>query len=773
MLRISRSKLLSRYLPMFLSVVVLVTTFAVYYTSQKSKVAEGAWYNASWSYRKSITIDKNKLSITATSTFSSFPLLFSVTDSDLKTISNGGKVASSTGADILFTDSDGTTKLDHEIEKYASTTGETIVWVRIPTLTSSSNYVIYIYYGNAAAADQQNAAGVWDSNFVAVYHLPNGTTLTALDSTANAINGTLTNTPTAGTGQMDGAGSFVSASSQYINLSDNGAFNTTAITYSAWVKATSFANGYNSIIQKVLSANSYSQLFVKSDGKLAVYMYATAGVNYDGSGSNTLSTGTWYYITATYDSSAGLKSYVNASVDASVAANGGLAYNNATTYISHDSFTTPRYWDGQIDEARVSNIARSADWIATEYNNQSSPSTFYVLGGSSVQNPTGGAGVDIASRGTGTSWYNTSWTYRKQITIDRTKLSTTATSTFSSFPLLFSVTDTDLKYTGSGGKVASSTGGDILFTASDGTTKLDHELEKYSSSTGETIAWIRIPTLAASSDHTLYIYFGNSGASNQQNATGVWDFNYKGVWHLPDGTNLTVLDSTGVNNGTNTGVTATSSKVDGGGAYADTNDRVESAIAPNYSSLTLEAWVKPNYFSSATAGFIFGNGNSGDSGTGFYFNMNGNNPINGGDFIIGNGHPYGGPNATWSQTLTENTWYHFVATWTDGVAPKIYINGSLNVTGTVGGAGALQTSGNNLSIGGNQTLSGVYFLKGVGDEFRVSNSVRSADWILTEYNNQSSPSTFYAYGALQAQTRQSSSGAPAPAVKSRGGVKFR
>jgi hypothetical protein len=34
-----------------------------------------------------------------------------------------------------------------------------------------------------------------------------------------------------------------------------------------------------------------------------------------------------------------------------------------------------------VDEARVSNIARSADWISAEYNNQNSPNTFYTISG--------------------------------------------------------------------------------------------------------------------------------------------------------------------------------------------------------------------------------------------------------------------------------------------------------------------------------------------------------------------------------------------------------
>jgi hypothetical protein len=45
-----------------------------------------------------------------------------------------------------------------------------------------------------------------------------------------------------------------------------------------------------------------------------------------------------------------------------------------------------------VDEARVSNIARSADWISAEYNNQSSPNTFYTLGAQvPADSATGGA----------------------------------------------------------------------------------------------------------------------------------------------------------------------------------------------------------------------------------------------------------------------------------------------------------------------------------------------------------------------------------------------
>src|SRR5207302_7471913 len=39
---------------------------------------------------------------------------------------------------------------------------------------------------------------------------------------------------------------------------------------------------------------------------------------------------------------------------------------------------------GSMDEVRLSNVARSADWIATEYNNQSSPAAFYNEGSPAI-----------------------------------------------------------------------------------------------------------------------------------------------------------------------------------------------------------------------------------------------------------------------------------------------------------------------------------------------------------------------------------------------------
>jgi len=134
------------------------------------------------------------------------------------------------------------------------------------------------------------------------------------------------------------------------------------------------------------------------------------------------------------------------------------------------------------------------------------------------------------------SWYNTSWKYRKKITVDYTKVA----SNLSSFPLLIDTTsDSNLASS------ALSSGYDILFTSSDGQTKLSHQVEKYTSSSGNLIAWVKT-NLSSSSNTILYMYYGNSTASDQSDTANVWDSNYKLVQHLdedPSGPAPQMIDS--------------------------------------------------------------------------------------------------------------------------------------------------------------------------------------------------------------------------------------
>ncbi len=320
-----------------------------------------------YDYTSPVTIDHTKVPSTQTD----FPVLISITDARLKTVGNGGHVQNSSGFDIRpFSDTGCASPLTYELERYNGSTGEVVMWVKIASLSSSSDTVIYLGYGNSSINTDGSSTSTWSNGFQGVYHVKDGTTLD-VNSATGSNNGT-NHSVTATSGQIDGAGAFVSASTQYIGLGTAMA-NNAQITYSAWVNATSFPGAFNTVMGYNGNGH-FALLMVNSSGKLALFVN-TGNIN--GTGSHTLSTGTWYYVVMT-DSATTLTGYVNAASDATLAVNVTVEASAAFDLGKDD--VNGRYWNGKIDEARVANVARSANWITTEYNNQNDPSSFETLG---------------------------------------------------------------------------------------------------------------------------------------------------------------------------------------------------------------------------------------------------------------------------------------------------------------------------------------------------------------------------------------------------------
>jgi hypothetical protein len=342
-----------------------------------------------YSYYRSITIDYTKC---GTQNSTDFPVLVSFTDATFKTVANGGNIQNANGYDINFySDSALTTTLFYEVEKYVATTGECIFWVKVPTLSGASNTVIYIAYGDSSISTYQSTAtSVWNSAFKGVWHFPNGTTLGALDSTINGVNGTLVNTPTATTGKADGGIAMASASSQYVNLGNAASLRITGdITISCWVYLTNLT-GYSALIGK-----SGAGIYNNIPGPFDTYITPTTGLvsfgkgtgvgaNYIINNSNSgISAGVWTYIgiTSSGTNTLTITHYKNGSTNGSsvVSLPSGSADACQSAFIGTrgDFFTK---FNGVMDEMRISNVTRSTSWMTAEYNNVNSPSTFFTLG---------------------------------------------------------------------------------------------------------------------------------------------------------------------------------------------------------------------------------------------------------------------------------------------------------------------------------------------------------------------------------------------------------
>jgi hypothetical protein len=307
-----------------------------------------------------------------------FPVLINITDTDLR------DNAQSDGDDIAFTSSSDV-QLNHEIELYTNTTGRLVAWVNVTSLSSSADTVIYMYYGNATCGSQQNAEGTWDANYVMVQHMNDATTSTIKDSTSNNNDGTkkAANEPV----QVDGVigkGQSFDGTNDYISVANHASLNfgaNTDYTISAWTIYTD-DNDINPIVNKrpqdAAPYIGYRMLIMNTDN---VVRYSLNANNYDITCDWKTDANNYYVHTADRDGSIKLfDDGVNKDTRACPAENVDNVLNLFIGSLSTGGSNYP--FNGIIDEVRISNIARNASWIATEYANMNSPSTFYEVGNS-------------------------------------------------------------------------------------------------------------------------------------------------------------------------------------------------------------------------------------------------------------------------------------------------------------------------------------------------------------------------------------------------------
>jgi hypothetical protein len=110
-----------------------------------------------------------------------------------------------------------------------------------------------------------------------------------------------------------------------------------------------------------------------------------------------------------------------------------------------------------------------------------------------------------------------------------------------------------------------------------------------------------------------------------------------------------------------------------------------------------------------------------------------------------------------ASAILLNTWYYAVGTFTySGTAPfagswDVYLNGAQNNASTnnfnFAGTATGNFTGATWRLANNAQWPN--FSNVILDEVRVSNTRRSAGWILTEYRNQNAPASFYSVGLEQ------------------------
>ena len=350
----------------------------------------------------------------------------------------------------------------------------------------------------------------------------------------------------------------------------------------------------------------------------------------------------------------------------------------------------------------------------------------------------------------------TSFSYQRKITIDDAMVQN---GPHTSFPVLISESQDFLKTVSNGGRIQSAKGHDILFTASDQITILDHEIETYSSSTGQLEAWVRIPSLPSDADTEIYMFYGNSSITTpMERVSSVWDSDFQVVQHMNDLTTINVASTTKNRNSkfnTNDATKYASgaplqsiAKVGYGQTYDASYDyHTITNHADNQqgtNDFTVEFWIKPDSTATDYSCPIYkGNGNGTIAeGWNIRHYQGTTDKL---DFMMGSGSVDLG-NVMTANALTNNIWTHIVLTADRDVGYRFYVNGVADNSYSVNSSAYPVGTANSMYIGRDWSPS-AYFLKSSLDEVRVSKTLRSADWIKTGYNNMNSTSTFYSIGS--------------------------
>ncbi len=257
--------------------------------------------------------------------------------------------------------------------------------ITIQSNNTGGNSITFGQNGGMPITLFQSGINYITNGLMAWYKFDEGSGTTANDSSGNGNTGTLINSPTWTTGKIDGALSFVSASSQYVNCGTNLGLGgrTSNLTICLWYyQASSNDHGAFFKLGNSTDVSGGDGVGVGISGQPATNGFETAGnriaslyegVRWIDSGVNT-TTG-WHQFAIVIDSSGNPTIYSDGNSIYSDNLGSMLAIGSVGTSIAQvggytSSIPSNRFWTGKLDDVRIYNRALSPTEITTIYNLQ-------------------------------------------------------------------------------------------------------------------------------------------------------------------------------------------------------------------------------------------------------------------------------------------------------------------------------------------------------------------------------------------------------------------
>ena len=303
-------------------------------------------------------------------------------------------------------------------------------------------------------------------------------------------------------------------------------------------------------------------------------------------------------------------------------------------------------------------------------------------------------------------------------------------------------------------------GSDLRFADADGNL-LPHEVDTWNAA-GESLVWVGLPVLTNGAAFTMYYGSAHPGPASAQN---LWSLaGYAGVWHLTDGHDSTTngLDGTLV-----AGISAAADSKLGGALDFDTA-KMSVGTTPNgdlASGFSLEAWCHARRLTDK-------NGKTNGGNALFGKNLTMSVRVQGSGIQLTTPGVLDHPGA--NCAIAANQWFHLGLTFKPNTATsgkttvadqyKVYRDG---VQKASLGASRIPNLANSseMWLGGNQWSEQDF--DGILDEFRLSYSIRSADWLKAAFDTAAAPASFVTLGPAEPTDQSAPSFGAAPPRSSR------
>ena len=238
-----------------------------------------------------------------------------------------------------------------------------------------------MYYGNSSASDQSDAVNTWTSNYKMVQHMKDDTTSTILDSTTNNNDGVKVsaNNPIETTsGKIGNAQAF---SADNITVSSSSSLDiSTSWTMSGWFKNNAVGGVHDGIMSRDTGSGTriFSLMLLGTSGYIYLHHYTPSLTAHTFTTLGSLDDGVWHYFSIRNDGT-DLIMTVDGNTEIAIGFGGNTIGGVKDLLLGVWRVANAEYFNGDLDELRISNTEQTSTWVSTEYNNQNSPGTFYSL----------------------------------------------------------------------------------------------------------------------------------------------------------------------------------------------------------------------------------------------------------------------------------------------------------------------------------------------------------------------------------------------------------